>query len=196
MKEKKVLGISGSPRRGGNTELLLSKALEGAQNKGAEVKKIILNELEFSPCQECENIKKDGTCIVKDDMQTVYPEIKEAGGIIIASPIFFGSVSAQTKMFIDRFQCLWLAKEIFRTYAVSEKKVGAFICVEASQRSDFFQNAKSIIKNFFATVNAVYEEELLCSDIDGKGAILKKPECLDFAFKLGERIAVGQKESK
>jgi multimeric flavodoxin WrbA len=187
--KKRIIGISGSPRRGGNTELLLDKALEGAQGKGAEARKIILNELNFSPCQECENIKKDGTCIVEDDMQNIYPKIREADGIIIASPIFFGSVSAQTKMFIDRFQCLWVAKNIFKTYKFDKKKIGAFICVEASQREDFFKNAKSIIKNFFATIDTVYKEELLCSGIDKRGAVLGKSKCLEAALNLGGKIA-------
>ena len=96
----KVLGISGSPRRGGNTDILLDRILEGTESKGAEVEKIILNKLKFVPCQECENIKDDGTCIIEDDMQLVYEKIKQSDALILASPIFFGSLSAQTKMMI------------------------------------------------------------------------------------------------
>ena len=99
-----ILGINGSPRIGGNTDILLDKALEGAKDKGAVIEKIILNTFKFSPCQECENIKDDGTCIVEDDMQIIYKKIEEADAVILASPIFFGSLSAQTKMMIDRFQ--------------------------------------------------------------------------------------------
>jgi multimeric flavodoxin WrbA len=186
---KRIIGISGSPRRGGNTDLLLDKALEGARGKRAKTKKFILNELKFSPCQECKNIRKDGVCIVNDGLQPVYKEIEKADGIILASPIFFGSVSAQTKMMIDRFQCLWLAKNIFKTYKSKKRKVGAFICVEASTRKDFFENASSIVKNFFATIDAVYKEELLCSGIDKKGAIKEKSECLKAAFKIGEKVS-------
>ncbi|MBU0533953.1 MAG: flavodoxin family protein [Candidatus Omnitrophica bacterium] len=189
-KAKRIIGILGSPRRGGNTKILLDKALEAARRKGAKTKKIILNELRFSPCQECENIRKDGVCTIKDDWQKIVSEIKKADGLILASPIFFGSVSAQTKMFIDRFQCLWLAKNVFQTYKAKKRKIGAFICVEASDRKDFFENAKAIVKNFFVTIDTDYKSELLCCGIDSKGAINKKPNCLKKAFEIGEKIAI------
>jgi multimeric flavodoxin WrbA len=194
----KIVGISGSPRRGGNTEILLDKALAAARRNGSKTKKIILNELKFSPCQECKNIRRDGICIIKVDWQKVFSEIEKADAVILASPIFFGSVSAQTKMFIDRFQCLWLAKNIFappskplathgKTYKTKKRKAGAFICVEASKRKDFFENAKSIVKNFFATIGADYKEELFCQGVDKKGAVSKSPECLKKAYEVGER---------
>lgn len=203
---KRIIGISGSPRKGGNTDLLLDEALKAARSKGAKTKKIILSELNFSPCMECENIRKDGVCILKDDLRMLYSEIENSDGIILASPIFFGSVSAQTKMMIDRFQCLWLAKNIFvspakplathgKTCKPQKRKVGAFICVEASTRKDFFENAKSIVKNFFATIDASYEEELLCSGVDKKGAVKRNKGCLGKAFKIGENIVCPRKKA-
>ncbi len=184
----KVLGINGSPRIGGNTDVLLDNALKGAQNKGAWVEKIVLNNLQFSPCQECENMPDDGFCIIKDDMQTVYRKIEEADAIILASPIFFGSLSAQTKMMIDRFQCIWRAKNMFKKQVFEKRKIGAFISVQGSSRKDFFDNARSIVKNFFVTINADYKEELFCSGIDERDAILRHPELLKTAFNLGEKL--------
>ena len=96
--DMKVLGINGSPRIGGNTDILLDRVLEGAKSKGAKTEKIILNKLKFSPCQECENLPDDGSCIVEDDMKAIYEKIKDIDSLILASPIFFGSLSAQTKM--------------------------------------------------------------------------------------------------
>ena len=185
----KVLGISGSPRIKGNTDILLDRVLEGAKTKGADIEKIILNKLKFSPCQECESLKDDGTCIVQDDMQDVYKKIKEADALILASPIFFGSLSAQTKMMIDRFQCLWRAKYILKKDIGFKKIKGTFISVEGSDRKDFFDNAKSIVKNLFATINADYREELFCPGVDEKGKILKHPDCLKKAFDLGVRLS-------
>ena len=117
-----ILGINGSPRIGGNTDILLDKVLEGAKAKGAKTEKVILNTLKFSPCQECENIRDDGTCIIEDDMQPLYKKIEEAEAVILASPIFFGSLSAQTKMMIDRFQCLWRAKYLFKKDTFKKKR--------------------------------------------------------------------------
>ena len=186
-----VLGINGSPRIGGNTDILLDKALEGASAKGAKTEKVILNTLKFSPCQECENIRDDGTCIIEDDMQPLYKKIEAADAIILASPIFFGSLSAQTKMMIDRFQCSWRAKYILKKDIFKKKRKGCFISVEASTRKDFFDNAKSIVKNLFATIDADYKEELFCSGVDEKASILKHPDVLEKAFELGKRIASG-----
>jgi len=189
----KVLGICGSPREGGNTDVLLDKALEGAREGGTETGKIVLNELRFSPCQECENMPGDGSCIVNDDMQLVYKEIEKADVLILASPIFFGSVSAQTKMMIDRFQCLWRAKYIMKSVEIpTEKKKGAFLCVSAGTREDFFDNARSIVKNFFATVGHGYNEEVLCPGVEKKGDILKKTDFLHKAFETGKKLAAGQ----
>ncbi len=184
-----VLGINGSPRIGGNTDVLLDKALEGAKSRGARTEKVILNTLKFSPCQECEDVRDDGTCIIEDDMQTLYRKIEEADAIILASPIFFGSLSAQTKMMIDRFQCLWRAKYILKKSVFKKKRRGCFISVESSKRMDFFDNARSIVKNLFATIDVDYGEELFCAGVDKKGSILKHPDTLNDAFALGERIA-------
>ena len=184
----KVLGINGSPRIGGNTDLLLDKVLEGARSKGAEVEKIVLNELKFSPCQECGKMADDGLCLVKDDMQDVYAKIKQADVIVLGSPIFFGSLSAQAKMMIDRFQCAWRAKYILKKDNGYKKITGAFICVEASSRKDFLENARAIAKNFFAVINAGYKYELFCPGIEGKGDILKHPVYLKKAFETGVKI--------
>lgn len=184
----KVLGISGSPRRGGNSEVLLDRCLESAKKKGAETEKFVLNTMKFVPCQECTVITKDGRCKIKDDMQKIYPAVEQADAIIVASPVFFGSLSAQSKMMIDRFQCQWLGLYFFKTYVIPKKKRGAFLCVEGTDRKDFFDNAKSIIKNFFVTVGASYKYELLCSLVDEKGAINNHPDCIKRAEEIGRLL--------
>ncbi len=188
MKDLYVLGVLGSPRLGGNSDLLLDKALAGAKSRGAKTEKIVLNRLKFCPCQEHENLDDSGRCRIKDDMQQVYDKIEQSNVFILAAPIFFGSLSAQTKMMIDRFQCLWRAKFMLKNKPRTQKKPGAFICVEASRRDDFFDNARSIVRNFFATIDVDYQEELFCPGIDEKGRILKHPDILQAAFELGQRL--------
>ena len=205
-----ILGISGSPRKGGNTEALLDKALLGAESKDAKTEKVILNNLKMVPCQECEKVKDDGTCKIEDDFQALYEKIKKADALVLASPIFFGSLSAQTKIMIDRFQCLWrykyvlhgttdegrLSSEATRESNVAKeegtkdekKRPGALILVEASRRESFFENAKAIVKNLFATIEADYTKELFCPGLEGKGDVLKHQDLLQKAFKLGEEL--------
>ena len=109
-----ILGINGSPRIGGNTDILLEKILEGVVSQGGNTEKINLAALKFSPCLECVGVRDDGSCIIEDDLQIIYKKIREADVLVLASPIFFGSLSAQTKMMIDRFQCVWRAKNLFK----------------------------------------------------------------------------------
>ena len=185
----RVLGIGGSPRPGGNTDILLDEALLGARSKGVVVEKIILNDLKMIPCQECSKMPNDGKCIIEDDFQIVYKKISDADAVIIAAPIFFGSLTAQTKIMIDRFQCAWRYKEDQKKPVFKVRKKGAFISVEGSKREDFFDNAKAIVKNLFATINIAYKAELLCYNTDLKGAVKKNPDFLKKAFKLGCEMA-------
>ena len=189
----KVLGINGSPRIGGNTDILLEKALEGAASGGAETEKIVLNELRIAPCQEqeYENINDEGLSVVDDDIQIIFRKIEEADALILASPIFFGSLSAQTKTMIDRFQCVWLAKNMLKKDVFSPGKTGGFICVEATLREDFFDNARSIVRHFFATIGVSYRGEAFCPGLDKKGKVLEHPDFLESVFELGKKMATG-----
>ncbi|MBU1600359.1 flavodoxin family protein [bacterium] len=184
----KILGIGGSPRIGGNTDVLLDYALQGAK-KGAEVEKVILGKLHFAPCLECEDMPNDGKCLINDDMQMLYQKISCCDAVILASPIFFGSLSAQTKMMIDRFQCLWLAKYIYKTHKAEKKRLGGFICVASTTKANFFENAKAIVKNFFATIDTIYKEEMFVSGVEKKGMILEHRDYLEKAFEMGRVIS-------
>lgn len=185
-----VLAINGSPRKGGNTDILIDRFLEGAGAAGAKTEKVILNELIFSPCLECENMPDDGLCLIQDDMQSVYTKVKEADVLVLGSPIFFGSLSAQTKMMIDRFQCVWRAKYMLKKDVSGKRsnRKGYFLCVEASKRKDFFNNAKSIIRNYFATIDVDYAGELFCSGAGEKGSIKTHPDVMKKAFELGKGL--------
>ena len=188
-----ILGINGSPRIGGNTDLLLDKALAGAAEAGARTEKIMLNELLFRACQECEIMSDDGTCLVRDQLQPVYQKVFASQGIILASPIFFGSVSAQLKMLIDRYQCAWRAKYLLHKNPFKEPKYGAFISVEASQREDFFANARAVVRNFFAVIGADCRWELTAGGLEEKGSVLNHPELLQKAFEIGRELAAAAK---
>ena len=186
--EPQVLALCGSPRRGGNTELLVDACLEGLEKDRISGKKIRLNELNIRPCQECGGCLKTGSCIVSDDMQILYPLIREAKGIIVSSPIFFGSLTAQTKIIIDRSQCFWVAKYILNApiFAAKAKVPGVFLSVCGMDRYRFFQNAQQIIKIWFTILNIDYTSELLFPAIDKKGGILNHPSAIEKAKLIGK----------
>ena len=106
-----LLGISGSPKTNGLTGLLLDKALEGAEASGAHTEKIILHDLNFKACQECGGCDETGVCVLDDDMRPIYEKLVKADAVVVASPVYFGSITAQLKAMIDRCHSSWMAKE-------------------------------------------------------------------------------------
>lgn len=185
----RVLGLLGSPRRRGNTETLLDRALAGAAATGAATEKIVLNELIFRPCQECPDAPTDGSCLLADELQPVYRAVAGAAAVILASPVFFGSVSAQTKMMIDRWQCPWAAVHLHRTLPPPPRRPGAFLAVSAQDRPDFFTNARAVAKNWFVAAGLEYAAELYGPGLEGTDAAAGRPELLARAFTLGEALA-------
>jgi len=107
---EKILAIHGSPRRKGNTPMLLQKAVQGAKEAGADVEEIVLRDLKMSPCLEIYGCKKTGRCVIKDDFQDVYDKLLSCQAVMLASPIFFYTVSAHTKILMDRCQSFWVKK--------------------------------------------------------------------------------------
>jgi multimeric flavodoxin WrbA len=183
----KVLGIMGSPRIKGNTDLLLDEALRGAQSQGAEVEKITVANLKIAPCREIYACLKDGNCVIRDDMDGIYPKILAADAIIVASPIFFYTVSAQLMPLISRCQALWSRKYVLKNMNIPLKK-GAFIAVGATRGAKLFDGPKLTIKYFFQAINAEYKEELLIRGVDKKGEIKQHPTALADAYELGKKL--------
>jgi len=187
----KVVGICASPRKQGNTDLLLDMALKGAKEAGALTEKFFLADMDISPIseKEYEGIDPGGFSPVHDDMHAIYKAILGADAIVFASPIFFGSLSTQAKMMIDRFQCVWISKFFHGREIYTRNIKGVFLSVEATGREDFFDNARSIVKHFFATIKAEYCGEVLAPGCDRKGSIMEKADLLEKAHRLGRELA-------
>lgn len=183
----KVLGILGSPRRAGNTEILLDQALAGARSQGAETEKLILNELDITPCQSCDKCMETGECATHDDMSVVYPKLGAADCLILASPIFFCSLTAQAKLMIDRCQSIWVAKYVLGHQIAKRRRRGLFISTAARDSSEF-QAAIPVVKAFFSTLDISYDGALLFSGIDIKGEIANHPTACQDAFTAGSRL--------
>ncbi len=182
-----LLAISSSPRRNGNSELLLNSFGEGAKEAGRRVETVRLNDLRFRPCQACDRCSSTGKCVIKDDMQNLYPMVETAGGIVLATPIHFGSISAQLKMFIDRFQCWWHAKYTLKSPFVrlEENRPGFLICCGALKNKEYCANALQIGKVFFHNINYSYAGFLCKQGFDLKGSIAENPANLKEAWQAG-----------
>jgi len=192
MTAPKIIAIYGSPRRRGNTSTLLKKAVEGARDGGAEVEEIVLRDLKISPCLEIYGCKNAGECRLKDDFQTARDMILASRGLMLASPVFFYTVSAHTKILMDRFQSLWVKK-----YWINEtpkgqpntRRKGLFIAVGATKGKKLFDGILLSLKYFFDVIDMQLWKALLYRGLDFEGDVLKFPEYLDQAYEAGKEFA-------
>jgi multimeric flavodoxin WrbA len=187
----KVLGIFGSPRKGGNTELLLEELLKGAKKEGASVERLYLSDFTIIPCKECHGCDNTGSCVILDDMEKIYPKLLEADVVILASPIFFYGVTAWAKALIDRSQAFWAKKYLLKDPSFGregKKRKGFFISVGATKGQKVFEGSILTVKYFFDVLNANYVGQLLFKGVEAKGDILKHPEALQQAFEAGRRL--------
>ncbi len=180
----------GSPRYGGNSDMLLDSALKGAEEGGANIQKVRVCDISMSPCIECHGCDDKGKCIVGDGMQNLYPKLVDVDRLFLASPIFFMGLSAQTKAMIDRCQCIWVRKYVLKQTIGKgrENRKGFFIAVGGSKNPDKFIGAEKTVRAFFATLDFTYEKELFIAGVDEMGKILKHPTALDDARRIGREL--------
>ncbi len=189
----KIMAIYGSPRREGNTSLLLKQAVAGARQAGAEVEEVVLRDLRMSPCLELYGCKKDGRCIIRDDFQRVYDQLLACQALMLASPIFFYTVSAHTKILMDRCQSLWVKKYWIDQVPFGQgeiKRKGLFISAGATGGKRLFDGTLLSIRYFFDVLDMELWRSLLYRRLDFEGDVLRHPEYLDEAFQAGEALAL------
>jgi multimeric flavodoxin WrbA len=186
---RKIMVVIGSPRRRGNSATLAKRVADGAKDAGARVEIFFLQAMDIRPCTACDacrtKLRKD--CIIKDDMKKLYPKLKAADGIVIASPIYWFTVSAQTKLFMDR----WYALGGDDGYALAGKKFGiALAYADADPFTSGAVNALRTFQDAFSYIGA----ELLGSVYGSAwkaGEIKKNKALMNAAYALGKKMACG-----
>jgi len=175
----KILGIVCSPRKGGNTEILVREGLRGTQETGATVELLKPSELNITPCDGCQSCRKNGECKIEDDMQQVYQKLLSTDGIIIGSPVYFWSTSAQAKIFMDRTYALRYPSRRLRG------KVAGAIAV-ASHRG--CSNVLSALNHFFLHHEMIVAGLGVSGYALESGDIMKDERALRESRDLGKRI--------
>ena len=188
----KIIAIYGSPRRDGNSAALLNQAVAGARQEGAHVEEVFLRDYKISPCLEIYQCIKTGECAIRDDFPKILAKLESSSGIMLASPIFFYTVSAHTKIFMDRCQSLWvrkywIEKQVFNE--APETRKGLFISVGATEGKKLFDGAILTVKYFFDVLDAGLWKTVLCRGVDRKGDIEKKDDYLKEAYQAGKDLA-------
>ncbi len=188
----KILGLAGSPRQSGNTALLLQEALKGAEEAGAGVEKVFLCKRNISPCTGCESCAKTGECSLDDSMDQLYRKVLAANGLIVAAPVYFNSVNAQTKAFIDRFRCIWERKNALGREVTDpetrDSRRGLFLSTAGLDNPRAFEGAIKVMDIFFETADINYYERLLFFKMSDKGAVRRHPTALNVAFRAGGHL--------
>lgn len=182
----KVLGISSSPRRGGNSDLLLDEFLRGVRDSGGEVEKVYLADLAVSACTQCEICQQKGVCSLEDDMGEVYAKIEACDCLVLASPIYFMAHCAQAKLLIDRCQLFWARKYVLKQPADERVRRGFHIAVGATRGPAVFAGVKTTMRWFFDALGMEYAGDVLVEGVEGKGDVANRHEALQEAYRLGQ----------
>ena len=185
--KKRVLIVAASPRTSGNSSILASKAAEGVKAGGGEADLIHIGNLKIAPCNGCDacRAKPDAGCVIKDDMQPLYPKIREAQGVIFATPIYWFNMSAQIKAFIDRSYAIQ-GKD---SWAFTGKDVG--VIVTYGDTDIFTSGGINALRSFQDICNYVKANliGMVYGSADKPGDIQANIELLEKAYKLGEKMA-------
>ncbi len=181
----RVIGLVGSPREGGNIEILVEEILKGASDAGAETKSFNLDKLDITACKACQHCKgSDGECATDDDMQEIYKELKESDTFILGSPVYVGQMSAQAKLFTDRLYAFYMTgfeekygkKNVVLVFSQGNPDKNAF--------SEYFEYTKNIFN--FLGYNVV--DMLSSQDNNVPGAVKDKRDILEKAREIGKKL--------
>ncbi len=186
---KSILILNGSPRENGNTVTLANQLTAGAEEVGAAVESVYLHDMDIRPCDACDFCQENGDgCVVSDDMQQLYPKLRAADAIVIASPVYWCSLTAQAKLCIDR----WYAMELPDGFELAGKQL-ALLMVYAAE--DLYSSGGDTViytVDRFSRYVGFDFEEIVHGTADKIGDAEKEPELMQRAFDLGRKLALAQ----
>ena len=184
---RKVVIAVGSPRKRGNSSTLAAQVASGAKAAKAEVETFHLHGMNIKPCTACEGCrkKKHVDCVIKDDMQILYPKLRSADAIVIASPIYWFTFSAQTKLFIDR----WYGLGGDEGYALAGKKFA--LLLSYADADPFLSGAVNALRTFQDALKFIEAElvGMVYGSASKAGEIGKNKALMREAYDLGRKIA-------
>jgi multimeric flavodoxin WrbA len=186
----KVVGIAGSPRRNGNSATLMRAVLEGAAHAGVDTREIYLNGLTFRGCQGCDPCRGGGACILEDDLTPVLDELRRADGWVLATPIYYDSVTGQMKTFFDRCRTFTHDPQTAELRPQLEGKRSAVVIAtyEDKPREDYPREAGKVA-SYLAWMGDFGKVEVMCeSNLGPADAAAGRPDLLAKAQELGRSL--------
>lgn len=178
--KKKVLILSGSPRKGGNSDLLCDEFMKGALERGHSVEKIRPAEKNIGYCRACYTCKGTGICAIKDDMTEIMQKIIDADVLVLASPVYFYSIDARLKAVIDRTVARWTEVKNKEFY---------YIVTAADAEKEAAETTLACFRGYAACVNGAKEKGVIYgTGVYEKGRV-KETKAMKEAFETGRRIS-------
>ncbi len=184
--------LYGSPRKKGNTDLMMDAFLEGVAEAGGQIHRVYVRDLQIAGCLGCGYCDKEGVCIQKDDMESLYTLLQESPRIVVASPIYFYGITGQLKLLVDRSQAVYMKNHLAQAQGKDsepdETRRGFLLSAGATRGQKLFDCAILCIRYFFDALNMNYAGELCYREVDERGAILAHPSALDECREMGRRF--------
>jgi len=183
---KNILILKGSPRERGNSAALADQAAAGAKAAGAQVEAVYLHGMDIRPCDACDLcVEKRAGCVIEDDMQLLYPKLLQADAILIASPVYWFTFSAQTKLCIDR----WYAMETPKGNALAGKRIG--IILTYADTDPYTSGGINAIRTFQDMFRYIRAEIVgfVYGTASNVGDVEKQPALMERAYQLGQQMA-------
>lgn len=186
---KQVLILKGSPRAKGNSAILADRAADGASEAGANVESIFIQSLIIKPCASCDRCHIEGKgCVLDDDMQQIYPKLRQADSILISSPIFWFTYSAQTKLVVDR----WYALLEKGGHALKDKLFGIILTYgDTDLYTSGGINAIHTFDSMFRYIGADVAGYVY-GTAGSAGDVKNSPDLMQKAFELGKKLGTGK----
>lgn len=176
---KKVLILSGSPRKNGNSDILCDEFARGALEVGHEVEKIRVAEKNIGFCRGCYACEKTGVCAIKDDMAEILQKIIDTDVLVLASPVYFYSVDAQLKALIDRTVARWTEVKDKEFY---------YITTAADEELSSADTTLACFRGYADCVEGAKEMGVICGmGAYEKGEIKEKPAMRE-AYEMGKKV--------
>ena len=175
----KILGIVGSPRSGGNTDIIVDEIIKGAKDTGVKTEKILLSKLKINPCDACNSCLKTGVCKHKDDFNLVTKKMEESDIWIIGTPVYWWGPTAFLKTFIDRWYVFNSKRDFFKG------KRMILVVVSGGGSNSYSRHLVGMFEDITSYLNIKLEHKIICGGVSSKGDALKKREIMARAYKIG-----------
>lgn len=180
---KRALGIVGSPRHGGNTEILVDEVLRGAKEAGAHVEKVVLSELDIAPCRACDRCLSTGECAQRDDMSTLLEQMKRSQIWVLGTPVYWSGPTAQFKAFMDRW---YSARRI-----EFEEQRAILVTPMGEPDTSYADCAVQTVKTALAYLKVELCATILAPNVWDLGEVREHPDVVEAAYRVGKEVVAG-----